>query len=79
MAIERAIKDQQELLDTHRRVLAHLIDQEASMEVYTPPHIREGIREKREEIRRIKQWLREQGGRLKIFLIKLRKKREGNR
>src|SRR6476660_7859679 len=54
------IAQQQELLATHRRTLAHLLQQAAQFggEVFAPPSTANGIAEARQEIRRIKKHLR---------------------
>src|SRR5215212_8976031 len=50
------------LLDTHRRTLAHYLNQEAALgAAYAPPALANGIYEAREQIKQLKQTLREQG------------------
>lgn len=55
------IANQQELLATHRRTLAHYTLQQAALGFLAPPAVTNGIHKAREEIRRIKARLREQG------------------
>src|SRR5262245_25618937 len=59
MPSQEDIANQQELLATYRRRLAgHLKQQAALGESYAPPGVQEGIREARDNIRRIKGILR---------------------
>jgi ketosteroid isomerase-like protein len=51
-----------DLLQTHRRILAHYLQQKAGFgTAYTPPHVAEGIREARANIRQIKSDLKKLG------------------
>jgi hypothetical protein len=53
------VAHQQKLLETHRRNLAHYLKQQALHgEAYVPPVVVNGIREARDNIRRIKEILR---------------------
>lgn len=59
MPSQEEIADQQELLATYRRTLARYLKQQAALgEAYVPPGVSEGIREARNNIRRIKDILR---------------------
>lgn len=59
---QETIARQLDLLTTHRRTLAHLLQQAAQFSAgYVPAHIANGIAEARAEIRRIKAALREGG------------------
>lgn len=60
---QEAIDNQLALLTTHRRTLAHLLQQAAQFggEVFAPPQTANGIAEARAEIRRIKSVLRKNG------------------
>lgn len=62
MLAQDAIEQQRELLTTHRRTLAHLLRQQATLtSAHTPPSVAHGIDEARENIRRIKTTLRVNG------------------
>src|SRR5262245_58125876 len=62
MPSQEDIANQQELLTTYRRRLAgHLKQQAALGEAYTPPGVPEGIRDARDNIRRLKEILRAWG------------------
>jgi hypothetical protein len=61
MTDQESIAQQQELLATHRRVLATWMLQRATFGPYVPPYILESIRNDRAEIQRIKQVLRSWG------------------
>jgi hypothetical protein len=63
MPTQEEIEQQQELLATHRRTLAHLLKQAAQYggEVYAPTHLANSIAEARTNIQRIKQLLRDWG------------------
>lgn len=55
MPSDQDITHQQRLLETHRRTLAHYLQQSAMFgAAYTPPHITHGIREARDGIARAK-------------------------
>lgn len=58
-----AIRQQHELIATHRRTLAHLLQQAAQYggKVFAPPQVAQGIDTVREEIRAIKVSLRVNG------------------
>lgn len=59
MPTSAEIADQQNLLTTHRRTLAHYLKQQASLgEAFAPPAVTHGISEARSNIRRIKGILR---------------------
>jgi outer membrane protein assembly factor BamB len=59
---EEDIAQQQQLLAAHRRTLAHYLMQQAALgTANTPPAVTHGIREARDNIRRIKQFLRDRG------------------
>lgn len=60
MPDQRDISEQQSLLATHRRTLAHYLGQQAALgAAYAPPGVTHGIYEARDAIRRIKATLRE--------------------
>src|SRR3982751_451351 len=63
MLDQEAIAQQQTLLATHRRTLAHLLEQAAQYggEVFAPPQTANGIAEARQQTRRIKAVLRKNG------------------
>jgi NB-ARC domain len=62
MPSQDEIAQQQELLATYRRTLAHLLRQAAQFSTgYVPAHVANGIAEARAEIARIKIWLRSSG------------------
>jgi hypothetical protein len=62
MPSQEEISNQQGLLAAHRRTLAHLLRQQASLsQLYTPPGVPEGIRDARNNIERIKRGLRHWG------------------
>lgn len=59
MPEQEDIIEQQRLLQTHRRTLAHYLNQQAILgTAYTPPGVAHGIIEARENIRSIKKTLR---------------------
>jgi restriction system protein len=59
MPNQEAIEQQQQLLATHRRTLAHWLQQQAQHgTAYAPPAVTHGIRDARAEIARIKDILR---------------------
>ncbi len=59
MSTQEEIQQQQELLATHRRTLAHYLQQQAALgSAYAPPGIAHGIHEARAAIVRIKNTLR---------------------
>lgn len=62
-ANQEEIEQQQSLLGTHRRTLAHLVGQAAQYggEAFAPPQVANGLYEARENIQRIKQALRDWG------------------
>lgn len=56
------IAQQKELLRLHRQTLAHFLQQQAALgTAFTPPAVANGIRETREQIRHVKQTLRDWG------------------
>jgi hypothetical protein len=58
MPDQEEINGQQELLATHRRTLAHYLEQQAQLGVgHTPPAVAQGIHDARDQIRRIKRVL----------------------
>jgi hypothetical protein len=62
MLDQEAIEQQRQILVVHRRTLAHLLTQQATLtSAYTPPGVMQGIEEARENIRRIKAVLRING------------------
>src|SRR5689334_19562417 len=62
MLAQDIIKEQRQLLDTHRRTLAHYLSQQATLSTaYTPPGVKHGIEEARESIRHIKSFLQAMG------------------
>jgi hypothetical protein len=62
MSEPEEIAQQQQLLATHRRTLAHLLLQQAKFSAgHVPAHVANGIAEAREEIQRIKSRLRSLG------------------
>lgn len=59
MARQEDIKHQQELLRIHRGTLAHYLEQQAAFGIpFTPPYVKNGINETRDNIKRIKGILR---------------------
>jgi hypothetical protein len=59
MLDQESIEQQRQILAVHRRTLAHLLTQQATLtSAYTPPGVMQGIDEARENIRRIKTILR---------------------
>lgn len=54
MPSQDEIADQQNRLAVHRQTLAHYLNQQAKLGEYVPPHVAQGVRETREQIRRIK-------------------------
>jgi hypothetical protein len=58
MADPEEIAHQQKLLTTHRRNLAHSLQQQAELGVHTPPYVASEIFEARSNIQRSKQLLR---------------------
>src|SRR6476646_5203610 len=59
MTDQEDIKHQQKLLTIHRRNLANYLSQQTALgTAYTPPGVMNGIRETRDNIRRIKDILR---------------------
>jgi hypothetical protein len=63
MPSQEEIEQQHQLLATHRRTLAHLLKQAAQYggEIFAPPHTANGISEARENIRHVKEILRNWG------------------
>lgn len=62
MPTQEDIDQQRGLLDTYRRTLAHYLHRKSIIgEAYLPPEVTHGIREARDNIRRVKQILRTWG------------------
>lgn len=62
MPTQEDIDQQNLLLETHRRTLAHYLRRKSIVgEAYLPPEVAHGIRETRDNIRRVKQILRTWG------------------